>query len=88
MLLGHKLPRGDLAAVLHEAIRCGIEKHEKRKGAVKPARKVEPRASPERGPATVSAELRREVWERDGAGLRTGSDGEVSQGRTDYSCRE
>jgi 5-methylcytosine-specific restriction endonuclease McrA len=29
---------GDLAAVLREAIRCGIEKHGKRRGAVKPAR--------------------------------------------------
>ena len=66
MLLGHKLPRGDLAAVLHEAIRCGIEKHGKRKGAVRPARKVESRASPDKGPATVSAELRRQVWNRDG----------------------
>ncbi len=37
MLLSHKVPKGDLAAVLHEAIRCGIEKHGKRKGAVKPA---------------------------------------------------
>ncbi len=25
-LLGHKVPNGDLAAVLREAIRCGIEK--------------------------------------------------------------
>jgi hypothetical protein len=36
-LLSHKT-RGDLAAVLREAIRCGIEKHGKRKGAVAPAR--------------------------------------------------
>jgi hypothetical protein len=36
-LLAHKIPGGDLAAVLHEAIRCGIEKHGKRKGAVAPA---------------------------------------------------
>ncbi len=66
MLLGHKLPRGDLAVVLHEAIRCGIEKHGKRKGAVKPARKVESKASPSKDPATIPAELRRRVWERDG----------------------
>ncbi len=65
-LLGHKLPRGDLAAVLHEAIRCGIEKHGKRKGAVKLARKVGSKASPPKDPAKISAELRRQVWERDG----------------------
>ncbi len=66
-LLGHKLPRGDLAAVvLHEAIRCGIEKHGKRKGVVKPARKVGSKASLPKDPAKISAELRRRVWERDG----------------------
>ena len=63
-LLSHKVRKGDLAAVLHEAIRCGIEKHGKRKGAVKPARKVE-KAPPPRDAAAVSAELRRQVWERD-----------------------
>ncbi len=36
----HKVPDGDLAAVLHEAIRCAIEKHGKRKGAVAPERKT------------------------------------------------
>ncbi|HZZ85577.1 MAG TPA: HNH endonuclease [Anaeromyxobacteraceae bacterium] len=39
-LLSHKIPDGDLAAVLHEAVRCGIEKHGKRRGAVAPLRKV------------------------------------------------
>jgi HNH endonuclease len=37
-LLSHKLPRRDLTAVLREAIRCGLEKHGKRRGAVTPAR--------------------------------------------------
>ena len=32
-LLSHKIPDGDLGAVLREAIRCGIEKHGNRKGA-------------------------------------------------------
>src|SRR5512133_3881948 len=41
-LLSNKLPDGDLAEVLREAVRCAIEKHGKRRGAVKPARKREP----------------------------------------------
>ncbi|HEU4383397.1 MAG TPA: HNH endonuclease signature motif containing protein [Anaeromyxobacteraceae bacterium] len=65
MMLSHKFPRKDLAAVLHEAIRCGIEKHGKRQGAVKPARKT-PEATPTKDPAGIPAELRRQVWERDG----------------------
>ncbi len=66
MLLAHKLPKGDLTAVLHEAIRCGIEKYGKRKGAVRPARKVTPRALPRKDSAAIPAEVRRQVWERDG----------------------
>ena len=38
-LLSHKIPDGDLAAVLHEAIRCAVEKHGRRKGAVAPRRR-------------------------------------------------
>jgi hypothetical protein len=64
MLLSHKVPRGDLASVLHEAIRCGIEKHGKRKGAVRSARKAAPTAAP-RNAAAIPAEVRRQVWERD-----------------------
>jgi 5-methylcytosine-specific restriction endonuclease McrA len=76
MLLSHKVPRGDLAAVLHEAIRCGLEKHGKRKGAVKPARKVAPKAVPSKNPAAIPAEVRRQVWERDGGRCAwTGPDG-------------
>src|SRR5690242_17772172 len=33
-LLSHKIPNGELAAVVHEALRCAIEKHGKRKGAI------------------------------------------------------
>jgi 5-methylcytosine-specific restriction endonuclease McrA len=76
MLLSHRVPRGDLAAVLHEAIRCGIEKHGKRKGAVRPARKVAPKAAPSKDPAAIPAEVRRQVWERDGGRCAwTGPDG-------------
>ena len=76
MLLSHKVRKGDVAAVLHEAMRCAIEKHGKRKGAVRPERKVAPQAAPPKDPAAISAELRRKVWERDG-GRRawTGPDG-------------
>jgi len=66
MLLSHKLPRGNLAAVLHEAIRCGLEKHGKRKGAVKPARPRAPKATPGKDASAVPLEVRRQVWERDG----------------------
>ena len=76
MLLSHKFPRGDLAAVLHEAIRCGIEKHCRRKGAVRPARNMAPRSTPPKTPATLPAEVRRQVWERDGGRCAwTGPDG-------------
>ena len=38
-LLSQKLPRGDLTAVLREAVQCALEKHRKRRGADEPARK-------------------------------------------------
>jgi len=68
-LLSHKVPDGNLAAVLREAVRCAIEKHGKRRGAVKPARQRKP-ATPrsprpgERQP--IPAEVRRAVLDRDG----------------------
>jgi 5-methylcytosine-specific restriction endonuclease McrA len=69
-LLAHKIPDGDLAAVLHEAIRCAVEKHGKRRGAVAPAKKVSrktPNAARRVEPAsTIPAVVRREVWARDG----------------------
>ncbi len=37
-LLAHKVPDGNLAAVLKEALRCAIEKHGVRRGALAPAR--------------------------------------------------
>ncbi|WP_242340945.1 MULTISPECIES: HNH endonuclease [Anaeromyxobacter] len=78
-LLSHKVPDGDLAAVLHEAIRCAIEKHGKRKGAVAPERKTKgakqataeqagtaAAAKPSEGRTTIPAIVRRAVWKRDG----------------------
>jgi hypothetical protein len=69
-LLSHKVPNGDLRAVLREAVRCAIEKHGKRKGAVQPTRHMK------KGPAATTephldarrptAELRRQIWNRDG----------------------
>jgi len=77
-LLSHRVPRGDLAAVLHEAIRCGIEKHGKRKGAVAPSRKRSspPAALDSKDPRAVPVEVRRQVWKRDGGRCSwTGPDG-------------
>ncbi|WP_242344479.1 HNH endonuclease [Anaeromyxobacter terrae] len=69
-LLSHKIPDGDLAAVLHEAIRCAIDKHGKRKGAVVPERKTKrPEPMAAASPAatsTIPAIVRRAVWRRDG----------------------
>jgi hypothetical protein len=71
-LLSHKIPNGDLAAVLHEAIRCAIDKHGKRRGTVEPKRKraVNAAASgagePPAASTRPSAQVRREVTARDG----------------------
>nr|WP_041448527.1 HNH endonuclease [Anaeromyxobacter sp. Fw109-5] len=73
-LLSHKIPDGDLAAVLREAIRCAIETHGKRKGAVAPQlqrqrkadRDPRPSAEPAAPTSTIPAIVRREVWKRDG----------------------
>jgi hypothetical protein len=63
-LLSHKFPDGDLASVLHEAIRCAIEKHGKRRGAVPPSRTWS------RTPATVGArDARAERASRDSASM-------------------
>jgi hypothetical protein len=53
--------------VLREAIRCGIQNHGKRRGAVAPTRKRSS-ASITAPAATdaIPAELRRAVWKRDG----------------------
>jgi len=63
-LLSHKIPNGDLGAVLREAIRCGVEKHAKRKGASPPAQECHAKA--ESATSRIPAAVRREVWKRDG----------------------
>ncbi|WP_242342189.1 HNH endonuclease, partial [Anaeromyxobacter terrae] len=69
-LLSHKIPDGDLAAVLGEAIRCAIDKHGKRKGAVAPERKTKrpdpTAATSPTATSTIPAIVRRAVWKRDG----------------------
>jgi len=57
-LLSHKIPTGDLGAVLREAVRCAVEKHGKRKGAVVPARKAPKKAPPPGGGARWSLDRR------------------------------
>jgi len=56
VLLSHTA-RGKLAAVLREAIRCGIAKHGKRKGAVKPERERAPKAARPTGPKVAPTAL-------------------------------
>lgn len=80
-LLSHS-KGADLAAVLHEAIRCGLQHHGKRKGAVAPSRV---RAAVDRpgselpaagARSAIPAHVRREVWLRDGGRCTwTGPDG-------------
>ncbi len=73
-LLSHKVANGDLTAVLHEALRCAIDKHGKRKGAIEPAQKRTRKSPADRPTATgkpakvrqpIPAEVRRQVWSRD-----------------------
>ncbi|HET9555307.1 MAG TPA: HNH endonuclease signature motif containing protein [Anaeromyxobacteraceae bacterium] len=71
-LLSHKVPGGELSAVLREAVKCAIEKHAKRRGAVEPARKrakkkapASPSAPPSQRREPPTAEVRRQVWKRD-----------------------
>jgi 5-methylcytosine-specific restriction endonuclease McrA len=70
-LLSHKVPNGDLAAVLREAVQCALEKHRKRKGAGEPSRKrkspiaSKPVKKTAGGREPISAAVRREVWKRD-----------------------
>jgi hypothetical protein len=68
-LLSHKVPDGDLAAVLREAVRCAVEHHGKRRGAVTPARTRAPAAPKPPAPGKrqpVPVSVKRAVWERDG----------------------
>jgi 5-methylcytosine-specific restriction endonuclease McrA len=61
-LLSHEVPDGTLGAALHEAIRCAIDKHGKRKGAVAPARKARTgKLAGAEQTGTMKAEARTEV---------------------------
>jgi len=60
--------------VLHEAVRCAIDKHGKRKGAVEPAHERTRKPPADRATAIgkpvkvrepVAAKIRRQVWKRD-----------------------
>ena len=70
-LLSHKIPNGDLTAVVREAVQCALEKHRKRKGAAEPTRKRKIAVAanavkkPVGGREPISAAVRREVWKRD-----------------------
>jgi 5-methylcytosine-specific restriction endonuclease McrA len=70
-LLSHKIPNGELTAVVREAVQCALEKYRKRKGVAEPSRKrkgpvaanaVKSAAS---GRQPISAAVRREVRKRD-----------------------
>ena len=69
---------GDLTEVLREALRCAVEKHGKRRGAVAPKHERKPRAEAaskdaasraesktRSSPRSIPASVRREVWARD-----------------------
>ena len=70
-LLSHKIPNGDLTAVVREAVQCALEKHRKRRGAAEPARKrkspvaAKPAKNTVHGRQPIPAAVRREVWKRD-----------------------
>jgi 5-methylcytosine-specific restriction endonuclease McrA len=67
ILLSHKLPIGDLTELLREAVRCAIEKHGKRRGAVQPQRaRGAAAASRPTSARAIPAAVRRQIWERDG----------------------
>jgi 5-methylcytosine-specific restriction endonuclease McrA len=67
-LLSHKIPDGNLTAVLREAVRCAIQKHGKRRGAVKPERQGKPAVPQPPRPGErqpIPAAVRRAVFDRD-----------------------
>jgi 5-methylcytosine-specific restriction endonuclease McrA len=64
-LLGHRMPSGDVAAVLALALKALIPQLEKRRfsATVRPSRKP---VCPSENPRHVPAHIQRAVWERDG----------------------
>ena len=69
-LLSHKIPDGDLGAVVRDAIRCALERYGKRRGAIGdvPTRSGGRKAGsrPQLPARSIPAAVRREVWRRDG----------------------
>jgi hypothetical protein len=64
-LLGHAIPSGDVAQVLDRAFDALLEKLEKAKhAATDRPRPSQPR--PHANPRHISAQVKRQVWERDG----------------------
>ncbi|HEX7487438.1 MAG TPA: hypothetical protein VF341_00925, partial [Anaeromyxobacteraceae bacterium] len=57
-LLSHKIPNGDLTAVVREAVRCALEKHRKRRGAAEPTRKRKIAVAEKPAKKTVSGHVR------------------------------
>jgi len=64
-LLGHRIPSGDLAAVLERLIQLGVRQLERRTFAATPCPR-RPRPHAGANPRHIPAEVKRAVWERDG----------------------
>src|SRR5262249_41228024 len=63
-LLSHKIPNGDLPAVLDRVLDRAIEQLEKKKFGATPKRR--PPRGPSKDPHRVAAHVRHAVWQRDG----------------------
>jgi len=63
-LLSHKIPSGDLAAILGRVLDLAIEQLEKRKFGASSKRR--PAENPSKNPRHVPAHVRHAVWHRDG----------------------
>jgi hypothetical protein len=99
-LLSHKLRRNDYAALLLEAVRCAIDKHGKRRGAVPPSRKRKNAPSPSAADIPdrsrrIPMDVKRAAFERDGGccalvgkdGRRCGSRWQLEYDHLDPSKR-
>src|SRR5437660_8321345 len=64
--LSHKMPGASDLDLLKEGLREIVRKEEKRKALVAKPRAPKPRQRPARGGEAIPAEIRREVWLRDG----------------------
>jgi len=62
--LSHQIPRGELAAVLHEGLRRVLRDHAKRRAAETDRPAAKPRVTDEDS-RTIPAAVRRAVWKRD-----------------------